>query len=100
MAKNLYGYDNVRILSLGSTHLPFDMYKPSAFSTASKYINHGEMTANMMAYSTDYFVSYNNFWDYDTTTKKGAISDNYLRVDAEGKKLDGNDSSIKNIAVL
>ena len=53
-----------------------------------------------MAYSTDYFVSYNNFWDYDTTTKKGSISDNYLRVDAVGKKLDGNDSSVKNIAVL
>ena len=76
------------------------MFKPSAFSSASKYINHGEITANMMAYSTDYFVSYNNFWDYDTTTKKGAISDNYLRVDAVGKKLDGNDSSVKNIAVL
>ena len=59
MARNLYGYENVRILSLGSFHLPFKMYEQQGFSTDSKYKNHGEMTSNMMAYTKDYFISFN-----------------------------------------
>jgi patatin-like phospholipase/acyl hydrolase len=99
MAKNLYGYENVRILSLGSTHQPFEMFKPSAFSTDSKYIERGAMTENMMAYTADYFVSYNDFNDWNPTTKKWALSDDYLRVDGVGR-YDGRDASSANITKL
>jgi hypothetical protein len=61
MARNLYGYKNIRILSLGSTHEPFVLFKPSAFSEDSKYIKRGAMTSEIMAYTTDYFLSYNDF---------------------------------------
>jgi len=61
MAKNLYGNEKIRILSLGTTHLPFEMFKPSAFSDDSKYIEKGAMTEDIMAYTTDYFLAYNNF---------------------------------------
>jgi len=105
MAKNLYGYDNIRILSLGSTHQPFEMFKPSAFSDDSKYIERGAMTDNMMAYTTDYFVSFNDFYNLDTsssaTTNKYKLSNDFIRVDGIGKAgVDGRDASTKNIAAL
>jgi len=103
MAKNLYGYDNIRILSLGSTHQPFEMFKPSAFSDDSKYIERGAMTDNMMAYTTDYFVSFNDFYNLDTsssaTTGKYKLSNDFIRVDGVGK-YDGRDASTKNISGL
>ena len=104
MAKNLYGYNNVRILSLGSTHGNFEvMFKQEAFETADKYKNAGAMTNTMMAYTTDYFMSYNNFWKVGTTLvteKAGVLSDNYLRVDGEGTKMKGEITSVENIKVM
>lgn len=44
MAKYLYGYKNIRVMSLGSGHEKFMMFKPSAFSDDSKYLDHGAMT--------------------------------------------------------
>jgi hypothetical protein len=32
VAKNLYEYKNVRIMSLGSTHKPFEVIKPDDFT--------------------------------------------------------------------
>jgi len=100
MAKNLYGYKNVRILSLGSTHEPFLLYKPSAFSKASKYINNGAMTTSMMAYTTDYFLSYNEFSSIDPTTKAVVMSDDFIRVDGVGSKMEGDITSEKNIGLM
>ena len=53
----------------------------------------------MMAYTADYFVSYNDFNDWNPTTKKWSLSNDYLRVDGVGK-YDGRDASKTNITKL
>ena len=52
------------------------------------------MTSQIMAYTTDYFVSYNDFNTYDPTTKKWALTKDFLRVDGVAK-YDGDDVSTK-----
>lgn len=109
MARHLYKYEKIRILSLGTTHRPFEMFKPSAFSQDSEYIERGAMMENQMAYTADYFVSYNDYWQLETTTNVdgqsttvGKLSPDYLRVDGVSTTaiLDGSDTSTTAQAAL
>lgn len=69
------------------------MYKASAINKHSLDINGGEMTHNMMAYTADYFLSYNDYYNDDTKT----FSKNFLRVDGINKdKLRGDVASAEN----
>jgi hypothetical protein len=81
MASELYKQSDIRILSLGTTHDPFVKFKPDTMSEAAKYAIRGTMTKTMMAYTTDYWLIYQNYY----LAKKKEYSPNYIRVD-EGVK--------------
>lgn len=106
MAKNNYRYKNIRILSLGTCHDPFVKYAPEAFSEDTKAINYGAMSQQMMAYTTDYFVQYNNFYNqvWDFTTKKYVweFSKDFLRVNGvlDGAGVAGHRADKEHVAVL
>ena len=57
------------------------------------------MTSQIMAYTTDYFVSYNDFNNYDKTTRKWALSKDFVRVDGVGK-YNGDDVSAVGVKQL
>jgi len=109
MARHLYGFEKIRIMSLGSTHPQFMMFAPDAFSDDSKYLDHGAITKQMMAYTADYFLAYNNFYPCTQEVVDGvsvcsgeyAFSGDYLRVDGTDKTEDiGSDASKDTIKAL
>lgn len=84
VAKNLYGYEDVRILSLGSTHKSFELVKEDDFTESLKYADGGAMSKAMMGYTNDYFLDYNNYWKQytlDNGTKVWRLSNEFYRVD-------------------
>lgn len=54
----------------------------------------------MMAYTTDYFLSYNEFSSIDPKTKAVVMSDDFIRVDGVGSKMEGDITSEKNIGLM
>jgi hypothetical protein len=56
MARDLYGYRKIRVLSLGTGQLPFTKVNPNSFDIAKAMSMKGEFMMNMDAYTADYWL--------------------------------------------
>lgn len=56
MARDLYGYRKIRLLSLGTGQLPFHKVDAEDFNIATAISMKGEFMMNMDAYSADYWL--------------------------------------------
>lgn len=56
MARDLYGYRKIRILSLGTGELPFHKIDPLTFSIADALAMNGEFMMNMDTFAADYYL--------------------------------------------
>jgi len=56
MARDLYGYRKIRVLSLGTGQLPFTPVKADDFNIFTAIKMKGEFMMNMDAYSADYWL--------------------------------------------
>ena len=56
MARDLYGYRKIRMLSLGTGEIPFTKIDPKTFDVASALAMNGEFIFNMDTYAADYYL--------------------------------------------
>jgi len=59
MARDLYGYRKIRMLSLGTGDLPFTPVDPKTFDVASALAMNGEFIFNMDTYAADFYLKTN-----------------------------------------
>ena len=57
MARDLYGYKKLRVLSLGTGEMTFNKVDPENFNIATAISMKSEFMMNMDAYSADYWLN-------------------------------------------